>query len=129
MYETIIGTALALLVRNAAALPANEQAVIGDAVNRILGDPILGDPSVLYGVASLSWPVAVISAAIALRRAGKQLVPCSLLGLSAIFFSHASVLGLAGMLLFLLAVVGLERAGSPVGQVQAAVSTMKEIKA
>jgi hypothetical protein len=119
MYETIIGTATALLVRGAAALPPGEQAVIGAAVNRILGDPILGDPSALYGIATLSWPFAVIPAAVALRRSGWPLVPCILLGLSFMFTSHASPLGPLGMLLFLLAVVGLERAGSPVGTSEA----------
>ena len=114
MYETIIGTVPALLVRGAAALSPDEQAVISGAVNRIFADPILGDPSLLYGMASLSWPLAVILAAFALRRSGKPRVPCILLGLSFIFTFHASLLGSAGMLLFLLAVVGIERAGSPV---------------
>jgi hypothetical protein len=113
MYETIIGTAIPLLIRGAAGLPADERAVISGAANRIIGDPILGDPSVLFGVAWLSWIVAVTFAAFALHRSGKPLVPCILLGLSFIFVSHASLLGLAGMLLFLIAVVGFERAGAP----------------
>ena len=114
MYETIIGTANGLLVRGAAALPSGEQDVISDAVNRIIGDPILGDgTSVLFIIASLSWPLAVTLAAVALRRSGKPLVPCILLGLSAIFTFHASPLGPLGMLLFLLAVVGIERVKSP----------------
>ena len=115
MYETIIGTATALLVRGAAALPPDEQAVIGAAVYRNFVDPILGDlPSVLSVLAWLSWLLAVILAAFALRRPGKPLVPCILLGLSFVFISHASLLGPVGMLLFLLAVVTMERAGSPV---------------
>ena len=114
MYETIIGTANGLLVRGAAALSPGEQAVISEAVNRIIADPILGDgPSILFVIASLSWPLAVIAAAFALRRSGKPLVPCILLGLSAIFTFHASPLGPLGMLLFLLAVIALERAGAP----------------
>jgi hypothetical protein len=114
MYETIIGTVTALLIRGAAALPPDEQAVIGDAVFRNYGDPIWGDgPSVLFLVASLTWPLAVIVAAFALRRSGKPILPCILLGLSFIFTSHASPLGPLGMLLFLLAAVGMERAGSP----------------
>jgi hypothetical protein len=115
MYETIIGTATALFVRGAAALPPDEQAVIGDAVFRNYGDPIWGDPSVLYGIATLAWPLAIVPAAIALRRSGRLRVPCILLGLSFMFTSHASPLGPLGMLLFLLAVLGLERAGAPVG--------------
>lgn len=114
MYETIIGTATALLVRGAASLPLDEQAVISGAVDRLFGNPVLGDPSVLFGIAWLSWVLAVTLAALALRRSGKPLVPCVLLGLSFIFVSHASMLGPLGMLLFLLAVVGIERAGSPV---------------
>lgn len=114
MYETIIGTAKALYVRGAAALPAAEQAVVSAAAHRVWTDPLFGDsPSVLFIVASLSWPVAVILAAFALRRSGKPLIPCILLGLSSVFTFHASPLGLLGMLLLVLAVVAFERAQSP----------------
>lgn len=114
LYETIVGTVAALLVRGAAALSPAEQAVIGDAVNRIHRDPVLGDgSSILFLIATLSWPLAVTMAAFALRRAGKPLVPCILLGLSAIFTFHASPLGSLGMLLFFLAALAIERAGSP----------------
>lgn len=115
LYETIIGTVTALLVRGAAGLPANEQAVIGDAVYRNFTDPIFGDlPSVVSVTAWLSWIMAVILAAIALRRSGKPLGACILLGLSCIFVSHASMLGPLGMLLYLFAVIWIERAGSSV---------------
>jgi hypothetical protein len=118
MYETIIGTVTALLVRGAVSLPSDEQTVISAAVNRIWMDPLLGDgPSVLFLVATLSWPLAVISAAVALRRSG-LLLPCILLGLSSMFTFHASPLGSAGMLLFLLAVLGIERASSPAANVE-----------
>ena len=114
MYETIIGTVTALLVRGAATLPPSEQAVIGAAIYRNFQDPLFGDlPSLLSGVAWLSWTLAVVLAAFALRRGGKPRLPCVLLGLSFIFISHASLLGPLGMLLFLTAVMGLERAGSP----------------
>jgi hypothetical protein len=114
MYETIIGTVTALLVRGAAALPPDEQAVIGAAVYRNFVDPILGDlPSILSIVAWLSWLLAVTLAAFALRRWGKPLLPCLLLGLSFVFISHASLLGPLGMLLYLLAVIAFERASSP----------------
>ena len=113
MYETIIGTVTALLIRGAAALPPDEQAAVGAAVYRNFIDPFLGDlPSILAVIAWLSWLLTVTLAAFALRRAGKPLVPCILLGLSFVFISHASLLGPVGMLLFLLAVVALERAGS-----------------
>jgi hypothetical protein len=115
MYETIIGTVTGLLVRGAAKLPPGEQAIIGEGVYRNLIDPLFGDlPSILSGTAWLSWVFAVTLAAYALRRAGKPWGACLLLGLSFIFISHASSLGLIGMLLFLFAVIQIERAGSPV---------------
>ena len=115
IYETIIGTVTGLLIRGAAALPSAGQAVIGDAIYRNYTDPLLGDlPSVVSLTAWLSWLIAVTLAAFALRRSGKPLGACILLGLSFIFVSHASMLGPLGMLFFLFAVVGLERARSPV---------------
>jgi hypothetical protein len=115
VYETIIGTVTALLIRSAASLPPAEQAVIGDAVYRNFTDPILGDlPSVLSVTAWLSWFFAVTLAAFALRRSGKPLGACILLGLSFVFVSHASMLGPLGMLFFLIAVIWVERARSPV---------------
>ena len=115
LYETIIGTVTGLLIRGAASLSPSEQAVIGDAIHRNYTDPILGDlPSVLSVTAWLSWVLAVTLAAFALRRSGKPLTACILLGSSFIFISHASMLGPLGMLLFLLAVIGIERSGSRV---------------
>lgn len=110
LYETIIGTVTALLVRGAAGLPPAQQAAIGDAVHRNFTDPIFGDlPSVVSVTAWLSWIAAVTLAAVALRRSGKPLGACILLGLSLIFVSHASLLGPLGMLFFFFSVVGLER--------------------
>lgn len=114
LYETIIGTVTGLLVSGAATLSLAEQAAIGDAIYRNYTNPIFGDlPSVLSLVAWSSWILAVVLAALALRRSGKPLGACILLGLSFIFVSHASPLGLMGMLSFLLAAVWLERARTP----------------
>jgi len=115
MYETIIGTVTALLIRNATSLPPIQQAVIGDAVYRNFTDPILGDlPSLVSVTAWLSWLFAVILAAFALRRSGMPLGACILLGLSFLFISHASMLGPLGMLSLFFSALALERAGSPV---------------
>jgi hypothetical protein len=123
IYETIIGTAAALLVRGGAGLSPAEQALIGDAVYRLYKDPFLGDlPSIVSLVAWLSWALAVILAAVALRRAGRPLAFCILLGLSFIFVSHASMLGPLGMLLFFLAVLGLERSPGPAADRQQALA-------
>lgn len=108
MYETIIGTVTALMVRGAAALPVEEQAVIGAAIYRNFQDPLFGDvPSLLSMMAWLSWTSAVLLAAFALWRSGRPRVPCVLLALSFVFVSHASPLGPLGMLLFLMGVVGV----------------------
>jgi hypothetical protein len=110
MYETIVGTTPALLIQSAETLAPGEQAVIGDAVLRLLKDPLLGDgPSLLSSIAMLSWPLAVILAAVALRRSGEPLSACILLGLSSIFTLHASPLGPLGLLLFALAAWRIER--------------------
>ncbi|HSL45041.1 MAG TPA: hypothetical protein VK897_16535 [Anaerolineales bacterium] len=115
VYETIIGTVTGLLIRDAAALSPADQAVIGDVIYRNYTDPALGDlPSVVSLTAWLSWLLAVTLAAFALRRSGKPLGACILLGLSFIFISHASMLGPLGMLFFLFSAVGIERAGSAV---------------
>jgi hypothetical protein len=115
LYETIIGTVTGLLIRDAASLSLAEQAVIGDVIYRNYTDPILGDlPSVLSVTAWISWLLAVALAAFALRRSEKPLGACIMLSLSFIFISHASMLGPLGMLFFLFAVIGVERARSPV---------------
>jgi hypothetical protein len=115
LYETIIGTVTGLLIRDAASLSPAEQAVIGDVIYRNYTDPILGDlPSVVSVTAWISWFFAVTLAAFALRRSGNPLGACILLGISFIFISHASMLGPLGMLFFLFAVIGVERARSPV---------------
>ena len=114
LYETIVGTVTGLLIRDAAALTPSEQAVIGNAIYRNYTNPILGDlPSIVSVTAWLSWSAVVILAAFALRRSGKPLGACILLGLSFIFISHASMLGPLGMLFFLIAVVGFEMTRSP----------------
>ena len=115
VYEVIIGTVTGLLIRDAAALSPAEQAVIGDVIYRNYTDPVLGDlPSVVSLTAWVSWLLAVTLAAFALRRSGKPLGACILLGLSFIFISHASMLGPLGMILFLIAVIRIERAAVPV---------------
>jgi hypothetical protein len=114
LYETIIGTASALIEQAAAGLPPEAQAAAGEIVLRIWGGPLFGDlPSAVATTAWLSWLLAVALAALALRRAGRPLGPCLLLGFSFVFISHASPLGTLGMLLFLLAVLRLERAETP----------------
>jgi len=117
VYETIIGTVTGLLIRDAAALSQAEQAVIGDVIYRNYTDPVLGDlPSVVSLTAWISWFLAVTLATFALRRSGKPLGACILLGLSFIFISHASMLSPLGMLFFLFGILGLERGGSPVAK-------------
>lgn len=109
MYETIIGTASGVLVRSAASLPAEEQAIISAMVNSLWNDSIFGDGGLIATVAMLSWALAVTSAAVSLYRSGKPLGACLLLGFTFMFAFHAPPLGTIGLALFLLAVWRLER--------------------
>lgn len=113
IYETIIGTTSGVLVRSAASLPAEEQAIIADMVNSLWNNPIFGDGGLIATIAMLAWALAVTSAAVSLYRSGKPLGACLLLGFSFMFAFHAPPLGTIGLALFLLAVWRLERTQEP----------------
>jgi hypothetical protein len=113
----LLGLSIFLLLegRNGLAAQISRISTFVFGVSYTVYETIVGNgPSVLFLIATLSWPLAVLLAAFALRRSGKPLLACILLGLSAIFTFHASPLGTLGMLFFFAAVVGVERARSQV---------------
>jgi hypothetical protein len=111
-YESIVGTATGYLIRTSLSLPSAQQAVIADAASRLWSDPIFGDfPALVPLLAALGWSVAVFAAAIALRRRGAPFFACLMLVLSSALTIHVPPFGPTAMLLFLLAVVWLDRAG------------------
>lgn len=109
-YEVTVGLGTGILVEYANGLPASEQAVVADAIQHYNEDNILGDPvsvSLIAGV--LSWMVAMVAAAVALRRAGAGWILTLLVGLSALFAIHPPPIGPAALVCFAAAAVLIER--------------------
>ena len=69
-YEATVGVATGVLVDYANGLPAQEQAVMADAIQDLNRNWILTDPSVSVVLGVLGWVVAMVAAAVAFRRTG-----------------------------------------------------------
>ena len=109
-YEVTVGLGTGILTDYANGLPAAEQAVVADAIQHYNEDNILGDPASVALVAGLlGWMVAMVAAAVALRRAGAGWPLTVLVGLSALFAIHPPPVGPAALVCFALAVVLIER--------------------
>lgn len=81
-YDATAGIATGLVLRNAQGLSAEAQAIIYEAVKDLPGLSLAFSLSI---VGTLGWVVAVIAAALALRRAGLSRGPYILLVLAALF--------------------------------------------
>jgi hypothetical protein len=115
VYESIVGTATGSMVRHALSLPPTEQKVIADAAVQMWTDPIVGDaPGVISQVAFAAWTIAIVTAAIALGRAGAPIPACVLLVLSFGLTLHALPTGPIGMLCFLLAAIWMEQSAAKI---------------
>ncbi len=109
-YEVTVGLGTGVLVEYANGLPAAEQAVVADAIQHYNENNILGDPiSVSLAAGLLGWMVAMVAAAVALRRAGAGWVLTLLVGLSALFAIHPPPIGPAALVCFAAAAVLVER--------------------
>jgi hypothetical protein len=109
-YEVTVGLGTGILAEYANGLPAAEQAVVADAIQYYNEDNILGDPmSVSLALGLLGWLVAMVAAAVALRRAGAGWILTLLVGLSALFAIHPPPIGPAALVCFAAAAVLLER--------------------
>ena len=109
-YEVTIGLGTGILVDYANGLPAAEQAAVADAIQHLNGNAVLGDPvsvSLVAGV--LGWAVAMVAAAVAIRRAGAGWPATVLLGLAALFAVHPPPIGPAALVCFAAAAVLIER--------------------
>ena len=69
----------------------------------------MGDPGVVATIGALAWIAAVITAAVAVRRAGAPVLPTVLLGLSVVVISHPPPIGPIGLTCFAGAVALLAR--------------------
>jgi uncharacterized membrane protein YGL010W len=115
-YEVTVGLGTGVLVDYANGLPADEQATVAAAIDELNENAVLGDPvSVSLVLGLLGWVVALVAAAVALRRAGAGWAPTVLVGLSALFAIHPPPVGPAALVCFAAAAVLIERwrAGDP----------------
>jgi hypothetical protein len=108
-YEMTIGVGTGVLVDYANGLPAAEQAVVADAIQDYNRNWISADPSVALILGSLGWVVAMLAAAVALRRAGAGWPVTVLVGLAALFAMHPPPVGPVGLACFAAAAVLIER--------------------
>jgi hypothetical protein len=109
-YEVTVGLGTGVLTDYANGLPSAEQAAVADAIQHLNGNNVLGDPvSVSLVAGLLGWVVAMVAAAVALRRAGAGWPLTLLVGLSALFAIHPPPVGPAALVCFALAAVLSER--------------------
>jgi hypothetical protein len=109
-YEVTVGLGTGILVDYANGLPASEQAAVADAIQHLNRDAVLADPlsvSLVAGV--LGWVVAMVAAAVAIRRDGAGWPATVLLGLAALFAVHPPPIGPAALVCFAAAAVLIER--------------------
>jgi len=115
-YEVTVGLGTGVLVDYANGLPPAEQAAVAAAIEDLNANDVLADPlSVSLVLGLLGWVVALVAAAVALRRAGAGWAPTVLVGLSALFAIHPPPVGPAALICFAAAAVLIERwrAGDP----------------
>ena len=109
-YEVTVGVGTGILADYANGLPADEQAVVADAIQDYNRSGLVGDPasfSLLVGF--FGWVVAMFAAAIAFRRAGAGRLVTVLVGFAALFAIHPPPIGPVGLACFAAAAVLVER--------------------
>jgi hypothetical protein len=108
-WEAVIGLATGALVQHANDAPPGERPAVSDAIQSLQDNAIVGDTGVVAGIGALAWIVAVIAAAVAVRRAGAPVLATVLLGLSVVVVSHPPPIGPVGLACFAGAVLVLYR--------------------
>jgi len=108
-YEATVGVATGVLVDHANGLTGAEQAAVGDAIQELNRNAVLSDPSVALALGSLGWIVAMVAAAVALRRAGAGWTTTVLVVLAAAFAVHPPPIGPIALVCFVAAAVLVER--------------------
>ncbi len=107
IWEALQGIATGILVYNVNQLPAAERATGSDLVQDFGMNILARDLGILGSIGSVSFLVAMIAAAIALRRhAGAPLAVPILLGLSGFLITaHPPPFGPTGLVLFVVAAI------------------------
>lgn len=110
-YDSIAGLSTGLIIRDAQHLPAEQQTIIAQALQRFFHDPVLGGThSWLSKIASLSWLVAIGSAGTILYIKGKGRLPAFLFILSGflLYSNHAPPTGPLAFACFFVGAAWLE---------------------
>jgi hypothetical protein len=109
-YEVTVGLGTGILVEYANGLPAAEQGAVADAIQHYNGNALLADPvSVSLALGFLGWVVALVAAAVALRRAGVGWPATVLVGITALFAIHPPPVGPIALVCFAAAAILVER--------------------
>jgi hypothetical protein len=106
-WETVIGLATGALVQHANHAPAGQRPAVSDTIQSLQENVIVGEFSVAAVVGAPAWIVAVIAAAVAVRRAGAPVLATVLLGLSVVVVSDPPPIGPIGLACFAGAVLVL----------------------
>jgi hypothetical protein len=100
-YVAFEGIAVGVLGQELNGLPAAQRdAIAPDLIENFARNPIVGEPSLFWALGTLALLVAVVSAVLALRRAGAPAAFQILLGGSALIGTHAPPLAPIGLLCF-----------------------------
>ena len=100
-YVAFEGIAVGVLGQELNGLPAAQRdAIAPGMIEDFARNPIVGEPSVFWALGTLALVVAVVSAVLALRRAGAPASLQILLGASALIGTHAPPLAPVGLVCF-----------------------------
>ena len=100
-YVAFEGIAVGVLGQELNGLPAEQRdAIAPGMIEDFARNPIVGEPSVFWALGTLALVVAVVSAVLALRRAGAPASLQMLLGASALIGTHAPPLAPVGLVCF-----------------------------
>ena len=100
-YVAFEGIAVGVLGQELNGLPAEQRdAIAPGMIEDFARNPIVGEPSVFWALGTLALVVAVVSAVLALRRAGAPASLQILLGASALIGTHAPPLAPVGLVCF-----------------------------
>ena len=119
-FDSVQGIAVGVMVQKGHDLAEAEQGAVRDLIEGYQDSLITGYFNVLGGLGSLAWLVALVAAAVALRRAGAGTLAVVCLVLAGVVFGigHPAPFGPIGMGFLLIAIWRLEaarrvRAGGP----------------
>ena len=100
-YVAFEGIAVGVLGQELNGLPAAQRdAIAPGMIEDFARNPIVGEPSIFWALGTLALVVAVVSAVLALRRAGAPASLQILLGASALIGTHAPPLAPVGLVCF-----------------------------